>query len=252
MRFLVLGLPKTGKTMLCHTLNRLDNFRVLGEIMNTRGPNPNMPDHPQPLVQAIRVRDTKYNINTWYTKKYEFFQDITNRLVDTDIDEFMKTIYLSDKNCAFKLHHHHIEMLPYLLDWFLDRPDIRIIHCNRQNKIKQAIAAMGNRHRGKKFYADPVGALDLMDDNHYRLQQLRNWFCQSDYYQEFYYEDMTGDTDKNTLNLKNIRKFLGVDMPDKIDILTRKNTQDKVSENLDNYKEFADYFKNSSYQEFID
>ena len=211
-----------------------------------------MPEHPQPVVQAIRVRDMKYNINTWYAKEYKYEPDVTNLLLDTDIDKFMKTIYLPGKNCAFKLHHHHIEMLPYLLDWFLARPDIRIIHCNRHNKIKQAIAAIGNRARGKQFIADPESTLDLMDDNHYRLSQLRKWFCQSDYYKEFYYEDMTGDTDKNTLNLKKIRKFLGADMPDEIDILTRKNTRDKISENLKNYKEFVAYFKNSRYMEFID
>ena len=147
MRFLILGLPKTGKTMLVNTLNRLPDFKVLGEIMNTRGPNPNMPDHPQKVIQDMRGIDTAYNIHTWFHHNIcDFYiHDITKYLTDEDIDRFMETIYIRDKHCAFKLHHHHIEMLPYLLEWFSGRYDIKIIHCIRKNKIKQALAAIGNR-----------------------------------------------------------------------------------------------------------
>ena len=244
MRFLILGLPKTGKTMLVNTLNRLDGFRVLGEIINTRGPNPNMPDHPQKVIQDMRVEDKANDIHTWYhkTHKHPWRHDITDYITDADIDAFMKTIYLEDKHCAFKLHHHHIEMLPHLLGWFLARKDIKIIHCFRENKIKQALAAIGNRARGSKFEADPQSTLDLMYDNLNRTQELNKWFRYSDM-QWFMYEKMTGDTDKNTLDLKPFKEFLGVDMPDSIDILTRKNTKDKVSENLTNYDEFVRFFK---------
>ena len=257
MRFLILGLPKTGKTMLVNTLNRLPGFKVLGEILNTRGPNPNMPDHPQKVIQDMRVIDSINNLHTWYYEKYAFhhlpyIHDIVDHLTNDDIDAFMETIYVKDRHCAFKCHHHHIEMLPYLLTWLLERKDIKIIHCNRKNKIKQALAAIGNRARGDRFEADPQSTVNLINDNAQRLAQLRNWFAGQPFYQEFMYEDMTGDTNIDKINLKSFKEFLGVDMPDEIDILTKKNTRNKVSENLINYDEFVDFFKKTDYMVWID
>jgi hypothetical protein len=254
MRFLILGLPKTGKTMLVNTLNLLPGFKVLGEIMNTRGPNPNMPDHPQKVIQDMRAIDTAHNIHTWFTNKYPDRKkhDITQDLSPNDIDNFMRTIYLKNKHCAFKLHHHHIQLVPYLLEWFLTRPDIKIMHCNRQNKMKQALAAIGNRARGKQFEADPQSTLNLMKDNSERFLELRKWFGHLDNYKEFDYENMTNDTDSNTLDLRPIKEFLQVEMPDSVDILTRKNTKDKISENLTNYDEFVEFFKNGYYNKWID
>jgi len=245
MRFLILGLPKTGKTMLVSCLSRIEGFHVLGEVFNTRGPNPQMPKHPQTVIQDMRGIDLLNNIHTWYHRYYgiSYIHDITDYLTDEDIDKFLDTIYLPDKHCAFKLHHHHIELAPYLLRWFRENQDVKIIHCDRNNKIKQALAAIGNRARGEKFYADPQSTLNLMEDNIRRFEELRKWFKNRHYYMEIQYEDMTGDTDTNILDLRKIKSFLNVEMPDSIDILTRKNTRNKISENLTNYDEFYKFFK---------
>ena len=258
MRFIIMGLPKTGKTMLVHTLNRIDGFRVLGEIFNTRDRSPNMPIHPQKIIEDMRIRDQKNNLHTWYCKKfkvnkYDVTEDIQKHNVYQLMNDFLnEVIFLPNKNCGFKLHHHHIELTPQLKNWIQDNQDIRIIHCDRLNKIKESLAAIGNRARGSKFHADPESTLKLIKDNERRFKELQKWFANSLYYRRIVYEDLTKDTDSNEIDLRNIKHFLEVKMPNKIDVLTRKNTKDKVSENLTNYKEFVDYFKGTRYEQWID
>lgn len=252
-----MGLPKTGKTMLVHTLNRIDGFRVLGEIFNTRDRSPNMPVHPQKIIEDMRIRDQKNNLHTWYCKKfkvnkYDVTEDIQKHNVYQLMNDFLnEVIFLPDKNCGFKLHHHHIELTPQLKNWIQDN-HISVIHCDRFNKIKEALAAIGNRARGNKFHADPESTEKLINDNQRRFNELREWFMYEVPYMHIQYETLTGDTDSNRINLSKIKSFLDVDMPDEMDVLTRKNTKDKVSENLTNYKEFADYFKGTRYEQWID
>lgn len=257
MRFIIMGLPKTGKTMLVHTLNRINGFRVLGEIFNTRDRSPNMPVHPQKIIEDMRIRDQKNNLHTWYCKrynikKYDVTEDIQKHDVYKLMDEFLNDmIFLPDLHCGFKLHHHHIELTPQLKDWIIDN-NISIIHCDRDNKIKQAIAAIGNRARGKKFYAKPEDTEKLMIDNKRRFIELRDWFKGKVPYMYIKYETLTGDTDSNMINISSIKAFFKVHMPLRMNVLTRKNTKDKVSENLINYDEFYDYFKGTYYEKWID
>jgi len=258
MRFIVMGLPKTGKTMLVHTLNRIEGFRVLGEIFNTRDRSPNMPPHPLQLMEDIRLRDQANNLHTWYCKKYGVKKfDITKDIQEGNTYQLMndflnEMIFLPDLHCGFKLHHHHIELTPQLRDWILDNKDIHIIHCNRKNKIKEAIAAIGNRARGSRFDADPTSTEMLMLDNLKRYYDLKKWFSEETHYLEVFYEDLTNDTDSNSINLSSIKNFLKVEMPLTMDVLTRKNTKDKVSENLSNYEEFCEYFEGTEYEQWID
>ena len=258
MRFIIMGLPKTGKTMLVHTLNRINGFRVLGEIFNTRDRSPNMPIHPQKIIEDMRIRDQQNNLHTWYCKKYNIKKyDITEDIQKHDVYKLMndflnEMIFLSDFHCGFKLHHHHIELTPQLKDWILDNEDIHIIHCNRKNKIKEAIAAIGNRARGQRFYADPKSTELLMLDNLKRYYDLKKWFSEETHYLEVFYEELTNDTDSNVIDLTPIRLFLGKDVPKTMDVLTRKNTKDKVSENLTNYDEFVKYFEGTQYEQWID
>ena len=258
MKFIVMGLPKTGKTMLVHTLNRIDGFRVLGEIFNTRDRSPKMPTHPLQLMEDIRLRDQKNNLHTWYckrfsVKKFDITEDVLNGNTYEIIDDFLnEMIFLPDLHCGFKLHHHHIELTPILKDWILDNEDIHIIHCNRINKIKEAIAAIGNRARGQKFHADPESTELLMLDNLKRYYDLKNWFSEETHYLEVFYEELTNDTDSDVIDLTPIRLFLGKDVPKTMNVLTRKNTKDKVSENLTNYDEFCEYFKRTHYEQWID
>jgi len=257
MKFIVIGLPKTGKTMLVHTLNNAPGFRVLGEVFNTRDRSPKMPVHPQKVIEDGRLRDQRNNLHTWFCKKFGISKyDITNDLLSGDtynmISEFLDTIFLPDSHCGFKLHHHHIELTPQLETYITDHQEIRLIHCLRRNKIKQAIASIGNRHRGERFECSPPGALDLINDYMYRTKEVRRMFSAREHYKEVYYEDLTEDRDKNVLDLKELKMFFDVDMPLEKEILTRKNTKNKVSENLLNFVEFKDYFKDTVYKEFID
>lgn len=257
MRFIVMGLPKTGKTMLIHTLNRIEGFRVLGEIFNTRDRSPNMPPHPLQLMEDIRLRDQRNNLHTWYcktygVKKYDVTEDIQKHDVYTLMDSFLnEMIFLPDLHCGFKLHHHHIELTPQLKDWIINN-NISVIHCDRHNKIKEALAAIGNRARGERFYADPIGTEKLIHDNEKRFVDLQNWFKYEVPYMHIQYETMTGDTNSNRINLSSIQRFLKVEMPLQMDVLTKKNTRDKVSENLKNYNEFCEYFKDTRFEQWID
>lgn len=254
MKFIILGLPKTGKTMLIHTLNNLIDFRVLGEIFVTRGPSPNMPPHPMKVMNEIRERNQRNNLHTWFCKKYNLTgPDLTCLIFPRDVDEFLDEFFMSDLHCGFKLHQHHIETVPYIIEYIKKHPEIKILHCNRRNKVKQALAAIGNRDRGAKFKAGGEGTLGVIQDYQKRTDDLYYWFRNgSNPYKEIFYEDMTGDINIDKLDLRPIKEFFEIDIPDSIDVLTKKNTQNKVSENLLNYDEFVEYFKDTKYKKFID
>jgi hypothetical protein len=257
MKFIVIGLPKTGKTMLVHTLNKVEEFRVLGEIFNTRDRSPEMPAHPHQVMEDIRLRDQKNNLHTWYCKKIGVKKfDITDDLLAGEtfdlISQFLDTIFLPDKHCGFKLHHHHIELTPQLETYIAVHPTIKMVHCLRRNKIKQAIASIGNRFRGEMFECSPAGALDMIHDYEFRTKEIRRMFDYRENYKEIYYEDMTGDTDQSILDFTELNKFFGDILPEHKQIDTRKNTRNKISENLLNFDEFKNHFKGTIYERFID
>lgn len=266
MNFIILGLPKTGKTMLVNTLDRLDGFRVLGEIFVTRGGPTNMPDHPMKLINEMRERDKRNNFHTWWHKtRYPdgvgylkgTLNDITNFVTQADVYGFLDEFFTSDINCGFKLHQHHIESVPYIKGYIKTDPNIKILHCNRRNKVKQALAAIGNRARGAKFKAGGKGTLGVIKDYQKRTTDLYRWFREGpNPYKEIFYEDMTGDTNIEKLDLRPIKEFFEEDwclnIPESIEILTKKNTQNKVSENLLNYDEFVEFFRGTEYFEMID
>ena len=253
-KFIILGLPKTGKTMLVHTMNRIDGFRVLGEIFVTRERSKKMPVHPQKIIEDMRHTDEINNLHTWYCKKYGVRKpDITKHVTYNDIVEFLDTIFITGKYCGFKLHHHHIESVPMLKDYIFNNPDIKLLHCNRRNKIKQALAVIGNRERGKRFRVTNIpSVVELIKDYDNRVNELRDWFGDSRR-KEIFYEDLTGNTDINTIKFTSyIDEFLGTELPNTMEVWTRKNTRDKVSDNVINYDEFCKYFKGTEYEKWID
>lgn len=244
MKFIVVGLPKTGKTMVCDCLNSLDDFTVYDEIFVSHLGKGNMPDHPLEFMNDIRKRNRRNCFVLWYQKKYNTsIRDITKLATRDDIDEYLDYIFSKNKHIGFKLHHHHIEVFPYILEYIKNKK-IKIIHTDREDKIKQAVAILGNRYRithtKKKIELETEAVQRCIDDINWRTEQLFKWFnCL-----KLTYENMTNDKHINELDVSIIKEYLGIDMPTIIKVRTVKNTFSNIEDNVTNYKELNELSKN--------
>jgi LPS sulfotransferase NodH len=128
---------------------------------------------------------------------------------------------------------------------YLRDNNIKIIHTYRRNKLKQAIAVLGNRKRitiNKEKFKLKLNSIEKkIKEFETRNIQLIEWFDNNNYdYMKIVYEDLTGDKHINEMDVREIKEFLGVDIPDVIPVRTKKNTFTKVKDNLINYKEILD------------
>jgi hypothetical protein len=245
MKFVVVGLPKTGKTMICDSLDKLDGFTVYDEIFTARMGHGKAPDHPLKFMNDMRKRKKKNCFVKWYQKHHN--TDVMNikKLAEPkDIEGFLDHTFSKDENVGFKLHHHHIITLRYILRYLRDN-NIKIIHTYRRNKLKQAIAVLGNRKRitiNKEKFKLKLNSIEKkIKEFETRNIQLIEWFDNNNYdYMKIVYEDLTGDKHINEMDVREIKEFLGVDIPDVIPVRTKKNTFTKVKDNLINYKEILD------------
>lgn len=239
MKFIVVGLPKTGKTMICDSLNSLDNFTVYDEIFLSHLGKGNMPDHPLEFMNEIRKRNRKNCFVLWYQKKYNTnIRDIKKLATKNDIDEYLDDIFSRNKHVGFKLHHHHIEIFPYIIEYIKDR-NIKIIHTDRENKVKQAIAILGNRNRitftNKKIEVNPESIKRSIEDINYRNSDLHKWFDGISL--NITYEQLTNDQHITELDTTIIKNYLNVDIPHFIKVRTVKNTFSELKDNVINYKD---------------
>lgn len=246
MKFIVAGLPKTGKTMICDCLNSLDNFTVYDEIFVSHLGKGNMPDHPLEFMNEIRKRNKRNCFVTWYQKKHKTsITNIRNIVTNEDIDEFLDHIFSKNTHVGFKLHHHHIEVFPYILDYIKKR-DIKVIHTDRENKVKQAIAIIGNRNRititKNKVNVTASSVQKYIDDINWRTNELKLWFFDA---LKLTYESLTNDKNITELNVKIIKEYLGINnIPDVIPVRTVKNTFSDLKDNVKNYEVLNELSKN--------
>jgi hypothetical protein len=246
MNFIVVGLPKTGKTMICDCLDSLDGFTVYDEIFGARMGNGNMPDHPLPFMNEIRKRNRRNCLVKWYQKEYKTnITDIRSTIKEKDIDNYLDYIFSKNDHVGFKLHHHHIQVLPYILE-YIEKRSIKIIHTDRRNKVKQAIAILANRnritHTKRKVSLKTHGVKKCIADIEWRTKELKEWFND---YLEMVYEDVTNDQHITELNISEIKKFLDInDIPDIVKVRTIKNTFSKIEDNIINHKEINELSTN--------
>lgn len=246
-KFVVVGLPKTGKTMICDSLNQLDGFTVNDEILTVRMGHGNAPDHPLKFMNDMRKRKKRNCFVTWYQNHHKTgTMNIKKILTPKDLTLFLDHTFSKNDNVGFKLHHHHIITLlkfngKNILDYL---KDVKIIHTERRNKLKQAIAVLGNRQRitinKEKFSLKLDSIKKKIQEFEDRNNELTKWFDNDDYdYMKIVYEDLTGDKHIDEMDVRNIKDFLDVDIPDVIPVRTMKNTFSKIEDNLINYKEIV-------------
>ena len=242
MKFIVTGMPKVGKTMLCHSLNNCKGYTVFDEIFVTRARSSKMPKHPHKLMEDIRKRNDKNSLYSWFIKNFSVkVNDIESIIKDEHIKQYLDYIFSLDKNVGFKLHHHHIEVTPYILE-YIKNNNIKVVHLIRYDMLKHIIAIVGNRFRGEKFR---LGS-DLIDyyrqDIIKRNNGLYRWFSGENYI-EYLYEKMTNGKHVTSIDVKWLKDFLEVnDIPNIIEVKTRKNTKERVEDNLLNYEEVKEYW----------
>ena len=72
----------------------------------------------------------------------------------------------------------------------------------------------------------------------WRNDELLEWFNNGEHhYMKVVYEKITGDKNITEINVKKIKRFLDIDIPNIIPVRTMKNTYSKIEDNLINYKE---------------
>lgn len=245
MKFIIVGLPKTGKTMLCDCLDSLNGFFVYDEIFASRMGVNKIPDHPLKLINDMRKRKERNSFVKWYQKTYNNnLTDILRIANNSDVDEFLDYTFVKNENVGFKLHHHHIQDFPYILD-YIKKNNIKVIHTDREDKVKQAIAIIGNRNRitftKKKITVKPEAVKKCIDDLNWRTEELNKWFPNA---LKITYEQMTNDQHITELDVTVVRDYLKVDMPDVIKVRTVKNTFSELKDNVTNHGELNELSTN--------
>lgn len=243
MKFIVTGMPKVGKTMLCHALNGHKRWTVFDEIFVTRSRSSDMPSHPHRLMEDIRKRNDENSLYSWYVDNYSTeTNDISSAITQEHVEKYLDNIFFRNINVGFKLHHHHIETIPYILEYIKNKK-IKIIHLKRKDRLKHIIAIVGNRFRGEKFCLSPSLVDYYQRDIIKRTGDLREWFTGEGYI-EYLYEYMTEGKNVSSIDIRWLKGFLGVeDIPDNIEVKTRKNTKEETRDNLLNYEEVRECWR---------
>lgn len=238
MKFIVTGYSKTGKTILCHALDHLSDYKVYDEIFLTRDRSPKMPIHPDPVIEKIRDENYKNSLYAWYANRYGKHDDIKGLVSKDHVYSFLNQIFNRAENCGFILHHHHIQSVPYISDFIKDF-DIKVIHLLRRNELEHVIAVVGNRFFGKPFMMDKNTLYYYLEDIRRRTLDLKNWFPEAT---EYYYEDMTGGICVSEIDVRKIKHPLGLDILDFLKVSMKKYLSDSMEDNVLNFNDVKRWY----------
>lgn len=239
--FVIVSLPRTGTTMLCIALNKLSGFNVYGEILVNKSNHMVIKKHPQEAIEEFRQKNKPKNFYSFLSKKYNFTDNEypLKKIINSDINDYLNSIYAEEGNVGFKLLHPHIERLPYVIS-YIKNNDIKVIHLYRENGLKQIISALTNiymhEYNGKKKMELNEKVIDKLPEklkiNEEKDKRISELFSKSKNYIKMSYEDMTYDNNAEMINVSKISDIL--EIPSKIKSYTKKYGPKEIKDRIVN------------------
>lgn len=235
-RFITIGSPRTGSTLLMRSLNNHSRVIGFGEIVKDIDRYPGH-YHEFGHSEALFQRDPAHFLQTKVFRKYP----------------------PSVGAVGFKIFYHHA---PRDTEWgravwacLLDLPDLRVLHLKRRNLLKTFLsrkqAGMTGEYikysdAGRAVTLDPDEALAFFEETRAAEQAYDAMFGGHPRF-EIIYEDLTG---AYGTTMRGIQSFLGVDYED-VDPGTEKRPGRTLSSQIENYAELKEGFRGSPWEPFF-
>ncbi len=236
-RFLCVGNPRTGSTLLMRSLNNHSRIIGYGEIVKDVDRYPGH-YHEFGNGEAIFRRDPAAFLETRVFCKYP-----------PDVEAV-----------GFKIFYHHAPRDTAwgraVWNYLLDQPDLKILHLKRRNLLKVFLSRK-QAGRSGEYIKYSNGAKDTMaldpDEAGIFFEQMRASEMEYDALLggrplfEVVYEEMTRDYGAV---MRGIQSFLGVDYED-INPGTEKRPSRSLSSQIENYTELKAHFLGSPWESFF-
>ena len=235
MRFVLVGLPRTGTTMFLITLNTLKEFDVYGEIMASDFKS--FDPHPQKAIEDFRIK----------TRNNSFGMSGKGK------EEFLDIIYLRserNKHVGFKFLYPHIIKNMELIEGYINcsKKKLTTIHLKRKNPVKRVISQSLNKYHHYGIGNNNVNAeyiLKTIEKFKKTDEIIGKWFNRKRYV-DMYYEDLTSDTDANEIDFSKMFDYMGIDLNPIVKVPTKKYGPNKLIDRVGNYDELYEYFKKNA------
>ncbi|WP_339338462.1 sulfotransferase [uncultured Oceanicoccus sp.] len=243
IKFVLLGVQRTGTTVLRTTLNNHSKIRCTGEV---------------------------FKIGTWNTSAYEgdlgyealMRNSVAGRIRHyiargSNTTQYLDKLYMQNgyEAIGFKLMFNQTGRFPAIIP-YLKSNKIKLIHLVRENYLKTHISALMANKRG--FHSTKavkqIKLIMPVRDLVYRLDCIKNesdqWaniFSESDNYLRVTYEDFMKSRDEQ---ISKIVDFLGIEKEEISSDLV-KLTSDDLSEVLENYEDVKSKLLGTQYEALI-
>lgn len=241
-KFIILGRPRTGSTLLRSLLNSHSKILVLGELFR-KGTHIgwDMPGYGQ----NSRLLSLVTNAPARFLQK-EVFHSYPKGIAAV----------------GFKMFYHHAETGPQKEIWphLSGRKDIKIIHITRKNILKTHLSLVRALETGQ-WYASKKNALKDPGPVHLDCQSCREAFIKTEKeemeFDRFFsghpkirvtYEDLTKDRHGEMVKIFN---FLGVAYEDTAPSIVKQSGR-PLDEMIENYHVLKKEFKNTRWKYFFE
>jgi len=251
-KFIILGHPRSGTTLLVNTLNSVKDIVVYGEILTMKGGK--KVAHWQPELKKQRELKQKKSLWNWIRKKKNIDNnDVSNYISDSDLYKYLDEIFSENNIVGFKLLPSHIKKIPKITGYIKQR-NIGIVYIYRKNRLKLLISSQTKKD--KKFSKFKVNLTKLskhikeVEDNQ---KMIHNLLSQNNSI-ILTYEDLCKDTEVTSLNLDKVLAFIGSTYRGELPVKIRKNNPNKISERITNIEELEQFLHKNhrSLYKFLD
>jgi LPS sulfotransferase NodH len=242
-KFVIVGIARTGSTMLISQLNNHSQALVFGEIFRS-------PDSIGWDVAPFRSYQNRKLLTLYRSDPIAFLDKHVFRRWPS-----------SHKAVGFKLFYYHART-PWqrpVWDYLVDRPDIRILHIKRRNVLGQYVSLKLAHKTDIWSSARPVTQdpqrirLDIAAcQNHFawvrRLEEECEALFKSHKVTNVYYEDIARDSKDE---IESVQKFLGL----RCEILSAQTVRQQtrpLSQVISNYTELRDAFIGTEWENFFE
>lgn len=238
MKFILLTDNRTGSTLVQEALNSHPNLGVESEILCFHAPETSWAcQERQKLAKEMYFGKHLKGLN-----EYSDLIPLINRIFQ--------------KFDGFKIHRRNqIACDNPAWVYLANKPDLKVIHLIRRNKLLQYISLMRS-NKSQVWHVDANGQKPELPKVHIDVNAawnlMRSWEIEEEYFKNLfafkdnitiYYEDLL----KNTHNvLAYVQGFLGVEMQELL-VAYQKVNPDNIDDMVENVEEVRSYFSKTNY-----
>ncbi len=242
-RFVVVGIRRTGTTLIRTTLDQHQDVRCHGELFTFGG-------------RFIGARGDKNEFGYRRYLQESFwrrFRDVINRR--RLVEEYLDQVFAVDdhKVVGFKLMISQHEIFPSVMP-YLKHHEAKVIHVVRENVLKTLVSRAAKKVTGESHTRTPGGKTIVTLREHRLLSDLEGYERENRFWEQTAagmpylrvgYEDFVQD---KQLELSRMLDFLEVEHVPGLESPLAKGNSDELREIISNYDEVANVLKGTRFE----